>query len=85
MPTTQVPILGDIPILGALFGRTIDDKKKTELLIFLTPQVARVTDDLEGIPKAEAANATILKDAVRPGAFQEQLEGMAARAAECSQ
>jgi len=33
----KVPLLGDIPLLGALFRRTITDTSKTELLIFLTP------------------------------------------------
>ncbi len=72
----QVPILGSIPILGALFRRSIDDKKKTELLIFLTPHVASVADDLVGISEGELCNSQNVKGAVRPGAFQEQLKGM---------
>lgn len=35
----KVPLLGDIPVLGVLFRRTIIEKSKTELLIFLTPHV----------------------------------------------
>ena len=35
----KVPLLGDIPVVGALFRRTIIEKSKTELLIFLTPHV----------------------------------------------
>jgi len=35
----KVPLLGDIPGVGQLFRRTINSKSKTELLIFLTPQV----------------------------------------------
>lgn len=35
----KVPLLGDIPLVGALFRRTIIEKSKTELLIFLTPHV----------------------------------------------
>lgn len=49
---SKVPLLGDIPILGAAFKRKITDKVKTELLIFLTPHVVatpeelgRITDD----------------------------------------
>ncbi|MBL7189548.1 MAG: hypothetical protein ISS70_24735, partial [Phycisphaerae bacterium] len=36
----KIPLLGDIPIAGHLFKRTIKEKTKTELLIFLTPHVA---------------------------------------------
>ncbi len=36
---TQVPILGSIPILGALFRSTGSDKEKTELHIFVTPRM----------------------------------------------
>jgi len=35
----KVPLLGDIPILGIPFRRTVTSKSKTELLIFLTPHV----------------------------------------------
>jgi general secretion pathway protein D len=41
----KVPLLGDIPFLGALFRRKITSETKTELLIFLTPHV--VTDATE--------------------------------------
>ena len=40
--TTKVPLLGDIPLLGALFRSTSDVKKRTNLLIFVTPRI--VTD-----------------------------------------
>ncbi len=35
----KVPLLGDIPFLGALFRNTVRSKDKTELLIFLTPKI----------------------------------------------
>ena len=35
----QVPLLGDIPFLGALFRRTKEDLDKRELLIFVTPKI----------------------------------------------
>ncbi|MDD5365768.1 MAG: type IV pilus secretin PilQ [Gallionellaceae bacterium] len=40
--TEKVPLLGDIPILGALFRTNYKQDAKTELLIFLTP---RLLDD----------------------------------------
>ena len=37
--TTKVPLLGDIPVLGALFRSTSDTKRRTNLLIFVTPRI----------------------------------------------
>lgn len=36
---TRVPLLGDIPVLGALFRSQSKVRDKTELLIFLTPRI----------------------------------------------
>ncbi|WP_300462054.1 hypothetical protein [Desulfobacula sp.] len=35
----QVPILGDIPLLGNLFGRTVTNKAKSELVVLITPRI----------------------------------------------
>jgi len=35
----KVPFFGDLPVLGHLFKRNINDSTKTELLIFITPKV----------------------------------------------
>ncbi|MEE2821811.1 MAG: secretin N-terminal domain-containing protein [Acidobacteriota bacterium] len=35
----RVPLLGDIPILGTLFGRTTRLKRRAELIFFITPRV----------------------------------------------
>lgn len=37
--TTKVPLLGDIPLLGALFRKKNNFDNRTELLIFLTPRI----------------------------------------------
>ncbi|MCI0498146.1 MAG: type II secretion system secretin GspD [Planctomycetales bacterium] len=58
----QVPLVGDIPLLGALFKRTVTEKEKTELLIFLTPQVAGNLKDLQGISEHERTNSDVLQD-----------------------
>jgi len=44
----KVPVLGDLPLVGALFRRTQIDKTKTELLIFLTPHVAQEARAAQG-------------------------------------
>jgi general secretion pathway protein D len=45
----KVPVLGDLPILGALFRKTSTVKKKTNLLLILTPHVIRDQTDLRRI------------------------------------
>lgn len=39
--STQIPILGDIPGIGAAFSKRGDDVQKTELVILITPRVVR--------------------------------------------
>jgi general secretion pathway protein D len=37
----RIPGIGDIPIIGRLFGDTKDNKRKTTLYIFMTPRIMR--------------------------------------------
>jgi general secretion pathway protein D len=46
---SKVPLLGDIPILGYLFKYSTKQKKKTNLLILLTPYIIKDQLDLEAI------------------------------------
>ncbi|MGB6411032.1 MAG: hypothetical protein WBF16_07510, partial [Candidatus Deferrimicrobiaceae bacterium] len=43
---SKVPLLGDIPILGNLFKFSSVSRKKTNLLIFLTPHIIRTPEDM---------------------------------------
>jgi type IV pilus assembly protein PilQ len=36
---TKTPLLGDIPYVGRLFKRTNSERRRTELLIFITPKI----------------------------------------------
>ncbi len=36
---SKTPILGDVPYLGRLFKRTQNERRRTELLIFITPKI----------------------------------------------
>lgn len=36
---SKIPLLGDIPLLGALFRNRVTDSNKAELLIFITPKL----------------------------------------------
>jgi general secretion pathway protein D len=51
---SKVPILGDIPLLGHLFKYTSKSKKKTNLLILLTPYIVKDQADLEAIRERKA-------------------------------
>jgi general secretion pathway protein D len=50
---SKVPLLGDIPIIGAAFRRQNHSHVKSELLIFLTPHVVKTPDDLDQISQSE--------------------------------
>jgi general secretion pathway protein D len=45
----QVPLLGDIPLLGNLFKFKSVSRQKTNLLIFLTPRIIKESQDLVGV------------------------------------
>ena len=42
---SKIPLLGDIPVLGALFRSESRTKRRTNLMVFLRPVVMRTADD----------------------------------------
>ena len=52
---SQVPILGDIPIIGELFKSRRESRQKRTLFIFLKPTILRNGDDAAAIAKAKYA------------------------------
>ncbi|MEZ4315660.1 MAG: hypothetical protein R3F14_47195 [Polyangiaceae bacterium] len=42
----QIPLLGDIPILGVLFQRRRSNDSRSELVIFLTPRIVNRAEAL---------------------------------------
>lgn len=75
----KVPLLGDLPLLGAAFRRTQEVKSKTELLIFLTPEIVQDAEDLEAIGNQMRGDTEFVEDAVEPGTLQRHLEQMKIR------
>ncbi len=63
----KIPILGDIPLLGAAFRHRVDDNKKTELLIFLTPHIVMHPSELAALTENERSNMS-----EKPKTFSEQ-------------
>jgi hypothetical protein len=69
----RLPLLGDLPLIGIAFRGSTDTKKKTELVIFLTPQIVLpdgvpVAVPLGGMPiPGGFTPAVFLQDPVPPG------------------
>ena len=60
---SKVPFLGDIPLLGWLFRSSSDVRKRTNLLIFVTPRI--VTDPAQAeAERARLENTATLRNAV---------------------
>jgi len=72
----KVPLLGDIPLLGYLFKRTVKETDKTELLIFLTPHVAQDALALTPISDKERARSNLLEDETVSDIFKKHMEAM---------
>ena len=72
----KVPVLGDLPVFGPAFRRTRNTKRKTELLIFLTPHVAQQPEALGPMSEEETRGTRLTPKAVGPGVFREHLRGM---------
>jgi general secretion pathway protein D len=77
----KIPLIGDIPWVGELFKHTVASKTKTELLIFLTPQVAQNPDLLPAMSADEKGGTQLVPNAVDPGTFDLHMQGMSRGAA----
>ena len=73
----KVPLLGDIPILGMLFRRQQKSTGKTELMVFLTPQVVADPTSLEEVGQQLRTETERLNDAVRKDELSKHLRLMA--------
>ncbi len=72
----KIPILGDIPILGIPFRRTVRADQKRELLIFLTPYIV---NDAKGVAQAthdELAKSELSEKAFTQGDFTKYLDDL---------
>ncbi len=72
----KIPILGDIPWLGMLFKRKIKDNTKTELIIFLTPQIVRDSTQLASASTTEREKADLQKKTFSEEDLNKFLEGI---------
>ena len=51
----KVPLLADIPLVGKLFQYQFNRTRRSELIIILTPRIARNASDMEEIKRIETA------------------------------
>jgi type IV pilus assembly protein PilQ len=52
----QVPLLGDIPIIGSVFRSTIDRTQREEVIILLTPHIIDAADQTEAAAREADIN-----------------------------
>jgi type IV pilus assembly protein PilQ len=50
---SQVPLLGDIPIVGELFKKSDDESIRTELIVLITPHIVHDPDQANGADRLE--------------------------------
>ena len=80
----KVPLLGDIPLLGYAFRRTIKEDVRTELLIFLTPTVVYSPGDLHKIVEREGKSLELMPRALTDKDREEFLQGIPTRQKEAT-
>ena len=49
----QVPLLGNLPFIGAAFRSTVDKSKREEVIVMLTPHIIEESAQTEGLARAE--------------------------------
>jgi general secretion pathway protein D len=74
---TQVPCLGNIPVLGWAFKQTASRKGKTNLLIFITPHIVTSPEDVERVTthkELQSDKSLEIQEKLREGQPQDNLE-----------
>jgi len=73
---SKIPILGDIPLLGAAFRHRVDSNTKTELLIFLTPHIVMHPSELAALSATERANMSVAPKSFSEDDLNRFLDGL---------
>jgi len=72
----KVPLLGDIPGLGWAFKRTVKKDTKTELLIFMTPNVVRSPAELAKLSVSESKKLKMAPEVFKKEDLERFVEGI---------
>ena len=59
----RVPLLGELPLIGNLFGNTSNVNDRTELIVFLTPRVIRNPEDARDVSQELRSRLRSLRQA----------------------
>jgi Flp pilus assembly secretin CpaC len=70
----KVPLLGDIPLLGMAFRRTVTMDVKKELMIFLTPFIVSQPGQLKRVTSDEFNRAELTQRAFTPREMDKYLD-----------
>lgn len=62
----KVPALGELPVLGRLFGQQTDDRTKTEIMLSITPRVLRAVTPPAESRRPFATGTENALDSARP-------------------
>jgi len=78
----QIPLLGDIPLLGAAFRSRVDINKKSELVVFLTPQIISANGERQmtfpSAPSIESVGTSDEQGAAQlPASYSAMIRGLA--------
>lgn len=71
----KVPFFGDIPVLGWLFKTTTKSRKKTNLMILLTPHIVRDAADLTAISDEQRTKFGESAKKIEPVDVQKEISG----------
>jgi type II secretory pathway component GspD/PulD (secretin) len=66
----KIPLLGDIPYLGAAFRRVVKNDVKRELLIFLTPFIVNDPETVQRMTHSEVENTELVQRAFSEKDFE---------------
>jgi general secretion pathway protein D len=64
--TEKTPLLGDIPVLGALFRYETKSRVKTNLMVFLRPYVIRTTEQSDALTNDRYGDMKDMRDRFEP-------------------
>ncbi len=74
---SQIPVLGNLPLVGAAFRRQADATTREEIIILLTPHIVKDLDRYSELSERELARAELLRVGTRRGMMPWGRERMA--------
>ena len=57
-----IPVLNDIPVVGDLFGTKSGQKQRTEIIMFIKPQLIRNSMDARGVAEDFRSSLTLMRE-----------------------